>query len=429
MEDLYSVYLSSTGICTDTRNIIDGCLFVALKGERFDANEMVADALKGGAAHVLTSNIAFKDNKQCTVVADTLVALQELATYHRQHLRIPVIGITGTNGKTTTKELTAAVLSKKYRVLATKGNLNNHIGVPLTLLSINDKEHDIAVVEMGASHPGEIKQLSGFSKPDSGLITNVGIAHTEGFGSFEGVKATKRELYEQLKSTSGKVFINISNPNLVEMLDNYSNIFSYTTDSQTANISGKVSGPSELLSFKWEHNGESHEVNTHLTGAYNLENALAAASVGTYYGVSASDICAAIAEYEPTNGRSQIIQTDRNRVIMDAYNANPTSMMASVKNFASLKGDNKVVVLGAMRELGSIETEMHRKLLAALVENNITKAYLVGPEFSPLKSEFSSFAYVDSANELTAEMQSLNKAYILVKGSHSNRLDKLKDLL
>lgn len=429
MEELYSVYLSSTGICTDTRNILDGCLFVALKGERFDANEMVADALKGGAAHVLTSNTAFKDNKQCTVVADTLVALQELATYHRLQLHIPVIGITGTNGKTTTKELTAAVLSKKYRVLATKGNLNNHIGVPLTLLSIDERKHDIAVVEMGASHPGEIKQLSGFSKPDSGLITNVGIAHTEGFGSFEGVKATKRELYEQLKSTSGKVFINISNPNLVEMLGNYSNVIGYTTDNQNAFINGNVIGPSELLSFKWECNGESHDVNTHLTGAYNLENALAAATVGTFYGVPADDICDAIAEYEPTNGRSQIIQTQRNRVIMDAYNANPTSMMASVKNFASLNGENKVVVLGAMRELGEIEIEMHRKLLSSLVEYGITKAYLVGPEFLPLKNEFNGFNYVDNVSDLTEDMQNLNNSYVLVKGSHSNRLDKLKDIL
>lgn len=429
MEELYSVYLSSTGICTDTRNILNGCLFVALKGERFDANEMVADALKGGATHVLTSNSAFKDNKQCTVVPDTLIALQELATFHRKHLHIPVVGITGTNGKTTTKELTAAVLSKKYRVLCTKGNLNNHIGVPLTLLSIDEKKHDIAVVEMGASHPGEIRQLSGFAIPDSGLITNVGIAHTEGFGSFEGVKATKRELYEQLKSTSGKIFINIGNPNLVEMLGNYSNSISYTTDSQNAFVSGNVVGPSELLSFKWNCNGNSFEVNTHLTGAYNLENALAAASVGKYYGVPAEDICAAIAEYEPTNGRSQIIQTERNRVIMDAYNANPTSMMASVNNFASLKGNNKVVVLGAMRELGDIEIEMHHKLLSSLVNLGITKAFLVGSEFAPLKSEFSGFSYVDNASELTDAMMALKDCYILVKGSHSNRLDKLKDVL
>lgn len=429
MKDLYSVYLSSTGICTDTRNILNGCLFVALKGERFDANEMVNEALQNGAAHVLTSNTSFKNDNRCTVVPDTLVALQNLATYHRQQLHIPVIGITGTNGKTTTKELTAAVLSKKYRVLATKGNLNNHIGVPLTLLSIDESKHDIAVVEMGASHPGEIKQLSGFSQPDSGLITNVGIAHTEGFGSFEGVKATKRELYEQLKSTSGKVFINISNPNLVEMLGVYSNVISYTTDNQKAFLSGKVLGPSELLSFQWECNGISHRVNAHLTGAYNLENALAAATVGTFYNVPADDICQAIAEYEPTNGRSQIIQTERNRVIMDAYNANPTSMMASVKNFASLEGENKVVVLGAMRELGNIETEMHRKLLSALVEYGIAKAYLVGPEFKPLKSEFSSFSYVDDASELSEELKNLKNSYILVKGSHSNRLDKLKDVL
>ncbi|MDO4461100.1 MAG: UDP-N-acetylmuramoyl-tripeptide--D-alanyl-D-alanine ligase [Bacteroidia bacterium] len=429
MEELYSVYLSSTGICTDTRNITNGCLFVALKGERFDANEMVADALKGGASHVITSNTAFKDNKQCTVVPDTLVALQELATFHRKHLHIPVIGITGTNGKTTTKELTAAVLSKKYRVLSTKGNLNNHIGVPLTLLSINENLHDIAVVEMGASHPGEIKQLSSFVMPDSGLITNVGIAHTEGFGSFEGVKATKRELYEQLKSTSGKVFININNPNLVEMLGNYNNAVQYTSGSQSAFISGKVLGPSELLSFSWSHNGVSYNVNTNLTGAYNLENALAAATVGTFYNVPANDICAAISEYIPTNGRSQIIQTERNRVIMDAYNANPTSMMASVNNFASLKGDNKVVILGAMRELGNIEYEMHHKLLSALVEHNISKAYLVGPEFAQLKSSFPSFSYVNDASELTDSLSSLSDAYILVKGSHSNRLDKLKDIL
>ncbi|MCF0190952.1 MAG: UDP-N-acetylmuramoyl-tripeptide--D-alanyl-D-alanine ligase [Marinilabiliaceae bacterium] len=430
MEKLYEAFKLSTGICTDTRTILPGCMFIALKGENFDANTMVNKALEAGAKYVVTNNSSYLSDNRCFVVENTLHTLQQLASYHRDQLDIPVVAITGTNGKTTTKELTAAVLAKKYHVLATQGNLNNHIGVPLTLLSISEEKHDIAVVEMGANHPGEIAELAAIVKPTSGLITNVGIAHTLGFGSFEGVKTTKKALYEQLIKSNGKIFINACNEYLVGMLGEYDNILSYGTEPNSAAIEGHLSMFSELLTFEWlAEDGITREVSTHLTGAYNIENALAAISVGSFYDVNPADICEALSEYVPKNGRSQVIQTKRNRVIMDAYNANPTSMMASVENFAGLQGDNKIVILGGMRELGSIEAEMHRNLLSALKEYGLNEAYLVGNEFTSLKEDFPLFHYAINTDELTEALKNLNNAYILVKGSHSNRLDKLADLL
>ncbi|MBP5364319.1 MAG: UDP-N-acetylmuramoyl-tripeptide--D-alanyl-D-alanine ligase [Bacteroidales bacterium] len=429
MEELYSIFKQSAGISTDTRTIAKNSLFFALKGENFDANTMVDLALESGAIHVVTSNKAYASNPKATVVEDTLATLQQLAAYHRQQLDIPIVGITGTNGKTTTKELISSVLRRKYKVFATKGNLNNHIGVPLSLLSITDDD-DMAVIEMGASHPGEIRDLSAIVRPTCGLITNVGIAHIQGFGSFEGVKRTKGELYAQLKSTHGTIFINAGNENLVGMLGDYDRCISYGTDSEQNYVDGHLTEMTETLNFEWRvNNGLYRTVQTNLTGAYNLENALAAGTVGSFFDVPETEICVALSEYKPTNSRSQIVVTERNKVIVDAYNANPSSMNASVDNFAQLNGEHKVVILGAMRELGEQQTPQHLALLEKLQKLGFELVMLVGDEFAEFKQLFSNFRFYSVVDEVIDEAKALNGKYILVKGSNSNHLGKLVEYL
>ncbi|MCR5695709.1 MAG: UDP-N-acetylmuramoyl-tripeptide--D-alanyl-D-alanine ligase [Marinilabiliaceae bacterium] len=430
MKNLYKHYLNSIGVSTDTRTISEGSFFVALKGENFDANEMVDLALEKGAEHVVTSNKKYVGNPKVTVVDDTLKTLQQLAAYHREQLEIPIVGITGTNGKTTTKELVTAVLSKKYKVAATKGNLNNHIGVPLTLLSINS-DHDIAVVEMGASHPGEIKELAVLVKPTSGLITNVGIAHIEGFGSFEGVKTTKRALYDQIAADNGTIFINIGNDNLVGMLpDNFNRLISYGTDVQNCLIDGQAIGDGEMLQLEWRYNnGIYHSISTNLTGVYNLENVLAAATVGCFYDVDEADICLALSEYKPTNSRSQVVQTNKNRIIIDAYNANPSSMMASLDNFQHLQHEHKVLILGAMRELGVAQDSEHLSLLKKISAVDYDEVYLVGNEFAKFAEQFPRYHYAEMAIDIKDEICKLSGKYILLKGSNSNKLSSLVEYL
>lgn len=428
MKDLYEIYLKSSGVSTDTRSIAPNSLFFALRGDNFDANTMVAEALDKGALHVVTTNRQFADNKRCTLVDDTLVALQSLASYHRSNLDIPIVGITGTNGKTTTKELIASVLRSKYEVFATRGNLNNHIGVPLSLLAVRNV--DIAVIEMGASHPHEIAELAAIAQPTCGLVTNVGIGHIEGFGSFEGVKATKAELYAQLRNSNSTIFINATNPNLVEMLGDYEHVVSYGTDADFCRIDGQACETSELLSFEWrDGDGVYREVNTQLTGAYNLENALAAVAVGRFFDVSEADICNAITNYTPTNGRSQVVRTAYNKVIMDAYNANPSSMMASLDNFVKLSGEHKVVILGAMRELGAEQDEHHLALMKKVEAAGFDKVILVGREFEKFATQFPSFFVCQQASETFDQLKELKNKSILVKGSHSNHLETLIDKL
>lgn len=424
MQQLYNIFTQCNGISTDTRTIETGTMFVALKGENFDANTMVEQAFDKGAFHVLTTNVDYTGHPTVTVVDDTLVTLQQLAAYHRKKLNIPIIGITGTNGKTTTKELVAAVLRMKYNTYATKGNLNNHIGVPLSLLSIK-REHEIAIIEMGANHPREIETLAAIARPDAGVITNVGMAHIEGFGSFDGVKATKAELYTQLKANDGTIFINASNPHLNEMLGDYDKCFSYGTETQTAIVDGHVTEMSETLNFEWSYNNSPYiEVCTQMTGSYNLENALAAVAIGCYYGVRRSDICEAISTYTPTNSRSQIVVTKRNRLIMDAYNANPSSMTASLDNFKSMKHANKVVVLGAMRELGAEQHAQHLAILNKLADMSLDKAYLIGAEWREFASQYPDFVYADDVSEIQQLAEQLNDKYILIKGSRSNKLER-----
>lgn len=417
MENLYQLYKQHPRICTDTRNIIPDSLFFCLKGENFNGNNFATQALEAGAAYVVTERQDLKDNSRCVVVDDSLKTLQQLARYHRQQLRIPVIGITGTNGKTTTKELVAAVLSRKYKTCYTQGNLNNHIGVPLTLLSITN-EHEIAIVEMGANHPGEIADLCTLSMPNYGLITNIGTAHIEGFLSKENIITTKKALYRSVMGCKGTLFVNIDDDILTKDLD-YQPVISYSTE-KAANVNGHIVRNDGLISIELF----GKEVNTQLTGAYNLYNMLAAATVGQHFGVSEEDICAAIAQYQPANHRSQVEHKGSNTIIADYYNANPTSMTAALQNLIGINHPHKVAIIGDMRELGSVSNEEHARIIKLCQDNQI-ETYYVGGEFRKhLNDHPHSFIDVEEANQYF-EQNPLNDALILVKGSHSMHLDKL----
>lgn len=424
IEELYKIFLQHPEITTDSRNCPDGSIFFALKGDTFDGNAYAKAALDKGCSYAVVDEAEYYDcnNPRLLLVDDALTALQQLARHHRQQLHIPVIGITGTNGKTTTKELVSAVLSKKYNVLYTQGNFNNHIGVPKTLLRLTP-EHEIAVIEMGANHPGEIKTLVNIAEPDYGLITNVGRAHLQGFGSFEGVIRTKGELYDYLRTTSGKVFINENNPHLTGIANGLE-LIKYGKN-------GHLVGCTPYLSF--EYNG--HIVNTHLVGAYNLDNVLAAACVGNYFGVSDDDICSAIADYEPSNNRSQLVKTVTNTLIVDAYNANPTSMKAALDNFHMMEGNGKMVILGDMKELGDVSQEEHQKIIRLVGEYQISDAWFVGNEFKKAAAQMTEltgrYRFFDDVETVKAAIESVppTSKMILIKGSNSTRLFTLPSLL
>ena len=427
MENLYEIYLRCGKVGTDTRSIEPGSLFIALKGENFDANQMVGEALAQGAGHVVTNNRLFEGNARVTCVDDPLVTLQKLAVYHRAQLKIPVIGITGTNGKTTTKELVRQVLASHYKTYATGGNLNNHIGVPLTLLAI-DSSYEMAVVEMGANHQGEIGFLCAIANPSHGLITNVGKAHLEGFGSFEGVKKTKGELYNHLKQNEATVFINGGNQHLVEMLGGYEAKVTYGVD-ESFFVSGKVvSGKDDFLHLEWRTcNGKLHLLSTQLLGAYNLENVLAAIAVALHFEVPVEKINAAIASYVPSNNRSQKMVTARNTIFMDAYNANPSSLSLAIDNFKDAQGDQKLLILGGMKELGADSHQEHKTILYKLQEAGFGDVLLVGEEFYAFENEFGQFKYFRNTADLCHHLEAMapSDRVILVKGSRSNQLEKV----
>ena len=415
MEKLYKLYLEHPQICTDTRNIIPDSIFVCLKGERFDGNTFALNALEQGAAYVITENADLSENPKCIVVSDSLRTLQDLAAYHRQQLKIPVIGITGTNGKTTTKELVSTVLSQKFRTAYTKGNLNNHIGVPLTLLSIKPTD-EIAIVEMGANHPGEIADLCAIARPNFGLITNVGKAHIEGFGSEAEIIHTKKALYRSVMQDHGTLFVNVNDKVLRDGLD-YDSVFYYADGGEDNIVS-----MSPYLRIRVA----GHEVDTHLTGSYNIFNFLAAAAVGHYFGVTDTQIAEALGAYVPSNHRSQINEIGSNIIISDYYNANPTSMEAAVRNLAKLNHPNKLAILGDMRELGSISHEEHLRIVGLCKELGIKTIY-VGSEFCSIQPE-QGFTDVEALNQHLIEYP-ITDSLILVKGSNSIHLDKLSALL
>ena len=428
IEKLYKAYLDSRRVTTDSRAITPGCLFFAFKGATFDGNAFAPQALEQGAALCVISDPQYKVDERCFVVPDALATLQELAREHRRHLTIPVIGITGTNGKTTTKELVHAVLAKRYKTSATAGNFNNHLGVPLTLLSI-PTDAQIAIVEMGANHPGEIADLCGIADPDCGLITNVGRAHLEGFGSFEGVVKTKTELYRHLASKKGLVFVNADNERLTQEAKGMKTC-TYGR-SESADVRGTYVGSDPYLHFYFEVGDNVYNVRTHLLGAYNFDNCMAAVAMGLRFGVEPFDIKEAIEEYIPANQRSQWKETDNNKLYLDCYNANPSSMAAAIASFAEMNtGTPKVAIIGAMRELGDASVEEHCKLVQALNNCHLEHCLLIGHEFDgiTLGPNMTLMHSTEEAAEWLKKAKIQGKT-ILVKGSNSNKLWTLEQLL
>ncbi len=414
-------------VSTDTRNLPVGCIFFALKGETFNGNKFAQQALEQGAALAVIDEEEYA-SERTILVPNTLLALQELAREWREHWDKPIIAITGTNGKTTTKELMAAVLKTHYNLHYTQGNLNNQIGVPLTLLQLKP-EHELAIVEMGASHPGDIEELVNIAEPNCGLITNVGKAHLLGFGSFEGVKRTKAELYDYLrKDESAFIFRNIDNPHLTEMAGDLP-YASYALHNTQADLVGKVTACDEFLQMEVIYCGETLPINMQIVGAYNAENVLAAIRVGLKFGVSLKEAVHAIENYIPTNNRSMLKKTEHNTIVVDVYNANATSMQAAVLNFAqmSVPAEDKCLILGDMRELGEESHLEHQNIVNLLCEQRFTQVWLVGEEFGKTTAVYPTFANVEEAIAYFTE-HPLKKKHILLKGSHGVHLEKLIDL-
>lgn len=430
IHNLYQLFLNCSGVTTDTRNCQQESMFFALKGETFNGNQFASQALEKGCAYVVVDepDYAIEGDGRYILVRNVLNALQQLANFHRNRLKTKVLGITGTNGKTTTKELVFAVLSQSYHVLCTQGNLNNHIGVPLTLLRLTPA-HEIAVIEMGANHPGEIKTLVEIAEPDLGIITNVGKAHLEGFGSFDGVLRTKGELYDFLRLRKGSVvFIDQDNPYLTDRAKGLKQI-PYGTD-RSLYINGQVIANSPYLSIAWRagEGGEAHLLETRLVGEYNFTNILAAISIGCFFGVDSERINQAIRSYEPQNSRSQLKQTEDNTLIIDAYNANPTSMMAALKNFKNMTAERKMLILGDMRELGEEGASEHQKIVDFIDSCHFDKVILVGNLFAATRNNYSSYTDVQELIYAFRERKP-QKNTILIKGSNGIKLYQLVDFL
>ena len=449
IEEIYRIYSeNSSGVCTDTRNILPGSMFFALRGETFNGNDFVINALDGGAAYAVADEPAVEaaDPERVILVESVLETLQQLSRHHRRQFKIPVIALTGTNGKTTTKELIAACLRKKFNVVATEGNLNNHIGVPLTLFRINS-ETQVAVIEMGASNPGEIATLVKLACPSFGLITNVGKAHLQGFGSFEGVMATKGELYDNLNEYRKIAFVNVDNPYLVQMAAARERLqlVPYGTSNDGAKIVIEDGSPfltmvvSNPCYTAVEENGEPEwfTVRTNLIGSYNSDNVLAALCVSTYMNVPATDAIAAISEYVPSNNRSQLTKTERNSLVVDAYNANPTSMKAAVENFAQLNMPSKVLVLGDMLELGKDSLMEHVGVVKLAVYKGFEKIYLVGGEFAQAVVSVQGEIYGTQVHLFEDSIalkehfmeKPLSGCSVLIKGSRGKRLERIIEAL
>lgn len=463
IKEIFNIVKTHMPITTDSRDCPEGSVFLALKGETFDGNKFSVSALQKGCAIAIVDNtdiigtsgeqVVFSDNGTAEIslengrqgmlilVDNTLQTYKDLAREHRRQFNIPVVGVTGTNGKTTTKELIAAVLGEKYNVHYTRGNFNNDVGVPKTLFQLSS-EHEIAVIEMGASHPGDIKTLVETVEPTCGIITNVGRAHLQGFGSFEGVKRTKGELYDFLIdngqltidscTSSQPIFINADNADLMEMAKERKapKLIKYGKDTaDEVTVRGKVIDCAPFLRFSWQADGGAeHEVKTHLIGAYNIDNMLAAATIGLHFGVSEKQVCHALENYTPTNNRSQLTVTAHNHLIVDAYNANPTSMKAAVDNLAAMNVPAKMAILGDMRELGEVSGEEHQRIVELLKSKGLNDIWLVGEEFGKTDCVFRKFKDVEEVKSAIAECQPQGK-YILIKGSNSMRLYTLPEVL
>lgn len=427
---LYQIFLECNTVTTDSRNCPKDSMFIALKGDSFNGNAFATQAINDGCAYAIVDEAAHavKGDKRYILVDSCIETLQQLANYHRRQLGTRIIGITGTNGKTTTKELISAVLSQSYNILYTQGNLNNHIGVPVTLLRLK-AEHDLAVIEMGANHPEEIKFLAEIAEPDYGIITNVGKAHLEGFGSFEGVIKTKGELYDFLRKKEGAIiFIHHDNPYLMNIASGLNQI-PYGND-ESLYVNGHVTGNSPYLTFEWKagKNGENYEVETQLIGEYNFPNALAAITIGRFFKVEPQKINKALTEYAPQNNRSQLKKTSENTLIIDAYNANPTSMMAALENFNKMTVAHKMLILGDMRELGAESAAEHQKIVDFIKACEFEKVIFVGNLFAAAEHSYQTYS---NAQELIQALQTDKpKDYtILIKGSNGIKLSSVVDYL
>lgn len=433
VEYIYQLFLKChQKITTDTRKLETGSIFFALKGDNFNANSFAKNAIDGGCFYAIVDEESVDNGQTILYVKNVLETLQQLAKHHRSQLKIPIIGITGSNGKTTNKELIHAVLSKKYNTYATKGNLNNHIGVPLTLLAITAK-HEIAIVEMGANHQGEIEVLSNISDPNFGLITNIGKAHLEGFGGEEGVKKGKSELYKHIKQKKGKLFINADDAVLMNLSGDIEKI-TYGIKEEY-DVYGTLIESSEFVNFKWNIKHQSLEnsemIKTNLFGHYNFINVLCAAGIGHYFGVETKEINLALAEYMPEMNRSQVKKTANNTLILDAYNANPSSMQLAVAHFMKQNFKSKLVILGDMLELGDYSYIEHEKILNQLLNSKIEQAVLVGALFYEHKNQFPDYQFFKSGDDAFGylKQQNLKQYNILIKGSRGVKLEKLVECL
>ena len=441
IKELYQLYQQHPTITTDSRYCPEDSIFLALKGASFNGNQFAQQALEKGCAFAIVDEKEYQTDKRIILVDDCLQTLKELAREHRRQYSIPVIGITGTNGKTTTKELIRSVLAEEYQVMATEGNYNNDVGVPKTLFRL-DSNTEIAVVEMGASHPGDIKTLVDTAEPTSGLITNVGRAHLQGFGSFEGVCNTKGELYDYLCAHDCPIFVNRDNEHLMRMLSerskqgNSPDVYYYgQSDSEDILIRGEVIRCDPFLTFRWReqdhdagYQSEWMEVTTHLIGAYNLDNLLAAITIGYVNDIAFEKINHALSNYVPTNNRSQLMKTEHNSLIVDAYNANPSSMKAAIDNFRLIESDKKMVILGMMGELGSVSEEEHQKVIDMLQEAHFDEVWLVGEEFQKVNSQYRTFSNTEEVKQALSQHKPEGMT-ILIKGSNANHLFELPPLL
>ena len=431
---LYQIFKEYPKITTDSRNVAENSIYFALKGDKFDGNTFAIETLNKGAKYAIIDDPKYYLDSRTILVENTLRTLQNLANFHRRKLSIPFIAITGSNGKTTTKELIRCVLSEKYKVYATQGNLNNHIGVPLTILSITS-DIEMAIIEMGANHPLEIKELCNIAEPDFGIITNIGRAHLEGFGGFEGVIKTKKELYDFLMAENRTVFYNSDNQILSELLTAYENKISYGNGQTSGRCRGSIIDKSVYLTTEIEdlqQIGSESKINvsTNLLGDYNFENVLAAACIGMHFNIPMLNIKNAIESYVPTNNRSQLKITDKNKLILDCYNANPSSTEAAVLNFAKINEQHKVIILGDMLELGNIAETEHLKILELLKKQTDVKVILVGKIYKSVAQsyEFSAFLDVDELNNWL-QLNPMQQSFVLIKGSRGIQLEKIVPVL
>lgn len=425
--EIYSLFKKFPIPVTDSRNIVVDSIFFALKGESFNGNKFALAALESGSRYAVVDEEEYAIDERFILVDDVLTCLQNLAKEHRRNLGIPILAITGTNGKTTSKELINEVLKQKFKTSATQGNFNNHIGVPLTLLAMT-ADTEFGIIEMGANHPGEIKALCEIAEPNFGLITNVGKAHLEGFGSFDGVKATKKELYDYLADHDGEVFVNCENQHLLGMLNQQKNILYGNSDEAFSKARFLQAEPLLIIELR-SPIGKLY-IKTHLIGAYNFENVLAAVTLGRYFKIDEIAIKQALEAYVPSNNRSQLVKTESNVLFLDAYNANPTSMQAAIENFADMKMQNKFLILGDMLELGEESEKEHLALLEFLNEKQLLNTVLVGKVFANLSvaHKFETFSNVDDLL-LHLDALDLKNMYILIKGSRGIKLEKTVEKL